>query len=220
MHYSDHWRDRKEFFEKSKSWNVEVWKHKMSQMTNGDFNQFYQRVFRQIQRIPSVQQSAQVGYIALALSYKPPLFSGEDDLMPLEKWQDKMTYIFSRIGCSEDRKVEVAVRFLVGPALRWWISVERVAMNDKTGWSWDKFMEEMRSQWLVGFQCFKKSKIIVMEQGESSQGNTVQGFPLRQKRKERLDVKCWYCGEFGHFRHQCEHLKFKRREAKKHENKI
>ena len=189
--------------------------YKMSQRTNLDFNQFYRRVFRQIQRIPSVQQSAQVGYIALALSYKPPLFSGETDFLPLKEWQDRMADIFYRIGCPEDRKVEVAVRFLVGPALYWWRTVEMVAMKNKTSWSWDKFMEEMRSQCLVEFQYSKKSENVATERRESSQVNVVHGFSAKQKRKECPNVNCWHCGEFGHYRHQCEYVKLRRKEAKK-----
>ena len=115
----------------------------MSHMSDSEINQFYQRVFRQIQRIPSVQQSAQVGYIALALSHRPPLFSGEINFMPLEEWQFKMEYIFYQIGCPDNRKVEVAVQFLMGPALQWWRSVEYRAISDRTGWSWYQFIGEM-----------------------------------------------------------------------------
>ena len=76
-------------------------------------------------------------------------------------------------------------------------------------------MEEMRSQCLEEFQYSKKSEIIVKEQEESSQVNTVQEFSLKQKRKERPSVNCWHCGEFGHYRHQCEYVKLRRKEAKK-----
>ena len=281
----------------------------MSQMSGLDLNQFYRKVFRQIQRIPSVQQSALMGYISLALSYRPPLFSGETDFIALEEWQAKMGYIFHQIGCPEDRKIEVAVRFLVGPALQWWRSVELRVMSNESSWSWSKFIEELRSRFLVEFHYPRRSEFISlkqgcdmsvtdylqkfmelmhhapdvifeekykvqrfieglspkiriccvsmrratwsevvehalmveqgikeeqqrlqkqdknqgkqrdkkkrMEQGESSQANTTQGPSPKQAKRDKATVVCWYCGECGHYRHECERLKIKREELRK-----
>ena len=175
----------------------------MSQMSDLDVNQFYQRVFRKIQRIPSVQQVAQVGYIALALSHRPPLFSGEANSIPLEEWQFKMDYIFYQIGCPDNRKVEVAVRFLVGPALQWWRSVEYRAMSDRTGWSWYQFIGELRFHLLMELSPSGRSESIIPKQG---------------KLKDRSEIKCWYCKELGHFRHECERFKLKGRKAKEIKN--
>ena len=87
------------------------------QMLAVDPTQFFQLMFQQMQRAASApQQPTHTDYLALALPHRPPTFSGGTDPAVLDDWICKMARIFRHIGCPGDRKVEVAVQFLDGPA--------------------------------------------------------------------------------------------------------
>ena len=99
------------------------------QMRTFDPNKFFQLMFQQMQRTSMFPPSAHIDYLALALPHRPPTFSGDVDPAVLDDWQYKLNRIFQSIGCPENRRVEVAVQFLDGPALHWWRSIESTILS-------------------------------------------------------------------------------------------
>ena len=114
----------------------------ISQMPTVDPTQFLQLMFQQMQRASIFPQPVHVDYLALALPHRPPTFSGDVDPVALDDWQYKLNRVFQSIGCPENRKVEVAVQFLDGPALHWWRSTE---INRDEVMGWNEFIEKLRS---------------------------------------------------------------------------
>ena len=106
-------------------------------------------MFQQMQRTSLVQQPTHADYLALTMTYRPPTFKGGDDPVVLDDWQYKMNHIFRHIGCPDDRKVEVAIQFLDGPALQCWRSREKTLGNGEINWSWEKFIKMLRDHFFI-----------------------------------------------------------------------
>ena len=141
----------------------------MPPMPAMDPNQFFQMMYQFMQQqAPGYQQYQQpvhTDYIALALPHRPPTFSGSTNPAVLDDWQYKMNRIFQYIGCPENRRVEVAVQYLDGPALQWWRSMESTAHFRQEAMTWDEFVRRLRSHFFTEHHMdAKRSEFISLRQ--------------------------------------------------------